>query len=326
MLEFNCEIIIGNVRLKYVNAVSISSTWKKMTDTCSIKLPRSIKLGDDLLTNILSVGDEVTVKMGYNGNLREEFKGYLTRISSTTPVELHCEDEMWQLKKGSYTKAWNNATLDDVLKYVGVSSYKTFGTITLGKFTINKATPAKVLEEIGKTYGLKSFFRQGTLIVGKVYDEAAPEHSYHFQKNVISNTLEYRDSKDVLVKVKAISIMPDGKKIEKELGDPDGQERTLHFYALSASELEKAAKLEFAKLKYDGYRGTMKTFGIPNAEHGDIAILKGSNTMLSIGEEPVNDHNGKYFIDGVTKSFSVTEGYRRELEIGVIANKALTKL
>lgn len=321
------EILIGKVSLKRVNEITIVSSWKNMTDTCSIKLPRNIKLGGQRITEIIKAGDPVTVKLGYDGKLREEFKGYLTRIKSTTPVELECEDEMWQLKKGSYTKSWANATLNDVLDYVLAGrSYKTFGTITLGKFTINKATPAKVLEEINKTYGLKSFFRKGVLVIGKVYDETAPEHKYHFQKNVVSNSLEYRSSDEVKVKVKAISILKDGRKIEKELGDSDGQERTLNFYELTGTELEKAAKVEMIKLKYDGYRGKMTAFGLPAAEHGDVAILQGTNTMLSIGEEPVNDHDGKYYIDAVTKTFSVSGGYRRELEIGVAADKALTKL
>lgn len=322
------EITIGSFKLKRINEVRIESSWKNMTDTCTIKIPRNIKLGGKKLTDLIKVGDAVTVKLGYDGQLREEFKGYLTHIKSTTPVELQCEDEMWQLKKGSYTQSWSNASLDDVLKAVmGNRQYETLGSITLGKFTINKATPAKVLEEINKTYGLKSFFRKGVLMVGKVYAAGVPKHSLNFQRNVVSNNLEYRSAEEVKIKVNAISIQKDGKKLEKQLGDSDGEERTLHYFGITnVKDLEDKAKIQMSLLKFDGYRGTVVTFGTPNIEHGDIVKLQGSNTMLSIGETPVNDHDGEYYVDKVVKSFSITGGLRRESEVGVTVNKALTNV
>lgn len=326
MLELTCHITIGALAFSYVNDVAIESSWMNLTDTCTIKMPRNIKLNTKRVAELVKVGDRVVVRLGYDGELREEFSGYLTRIKSTTPVEFECEDEMWKLKTGSYTKAWRNATLNDVLDYVlGGIPYETFGQITLGRFTINQATPAKVLEEIKKTYGLKSFFRKGKLIVGQVYPANPVQHQYHFQKNVKSNQLEYRTKDELKVKVKAISILANGDKIEVEVGDSDGEERTLHFYELNAAELKKFAEVEMVKLKYDGYRGTMVAFGAPPAEHGDVAVLRGTNTMLSIGEEPVNDHDGAYYIDKVIKRFGL-QGFSRELSIGIALKQALTAL
>ncbi|CAN5436899.1 hypothetical protein BH09BAC1_BH09BAC1_05010 [soil metagenome] len=326
MLNPACNITIGSLQFDSVNEVRIESRWKEMTDKCLIKQPRNIKLSGKRLQELINVGDAVKVMLGYDGTLIEEFRGYVVRIKPTTPIEIECEDEMWQLKKGSFTNSWKSVNLDTLLKYfLNGRPFKTLGTVNLGKFTLNKATPAQCLEEIKKCYGLHSFFRNGVLIVGKVYDsETTTVHQYHFQKNVLPNPqLEFRSKEEMKVKVEAISILKSGDKIEEKVGDDDGEERTLHFFNLNKADLLRMATIEMAKLKYDGYRGKMVAFGWPAAQHGDVAELDGISSQLSIGQEPVSDHKGKYYIDGVIKNFGLN-GYKRELEIGPAQQQAMT--
>ena len=69
------------------------------------------------------------------------------------------------------------------------------------------------------------------------------------------------------------------------------------------------------RLKVDGYRGGMTTFGYPQCEHGDVANLSGTSTPLIIGESSLQDHDGAYFIDEVHKTFGMG-GYRRIVTLG----------
>lgn len=235
---------------------------------------------------------------------------------------------MYLLKKGSITKSWKDADLTSVLEYILPSDmpFKTIGSIHFGKFTVNKLTPAKVLEQIKKEYGIKSFFRNGVLIAGRMYDtNTLKVHKYHLQKNVVKCELEFKTAEEVKVKVKAISMLANGKKIEVEVGDSDGEERTLHYYDLQKSELEKIAKLDINRLKYDGYEGDITTFGVPVARHGDVAEIDGVSHQLSIGEQPVSDHKGQYYIDAVNTTFGVS-GFKRKLSLGFLRDHAITSI
>ena len=264
-----------------------------MTDRCTIRLPRNIKMGNTPITKIFKRDMAVTVALGYGATLHTEFKGYITYVKPTTPIEIICEDEMYRLKSGSYTKSWSNPSLDDILKYVlGNIPYKTFGSIkNIGPFSISNCTPAKVLQEIEKVLGLKSFFRTresdgaAVLIVGMPYDpEVQKMWTYHFNKNVQSNTLEYRSKDELKIKVKATSMLAKGKKLSYETGADDGEVHTLHYYNLPMDTLKKRADADYQKLMYDGYRGSIRTWGFPRVNHGDIVTLQGSSESLIIGQ------------------------------------------
>ena len=263
-----------------------------MTDRCTIRLPRNIKMGNTPITKIFKRGMAVTVALGYGATLHNEFKGYVTYVKPTTTIEIVCEDEMYLLKVGSYTKSWSNASLDDILKYVlGTMPYKTFGSLNIGPFSISNCTPAKVLQEIEKVTGFKSFFRTResdgapVLIVGMPYDpEVQKMWTYHFNKNVQSNTLEYRTKDQMKIKVKATSMLANGKKLAYETGADDGEVHTLHYYNLPLETLKKRANADYQKLMYDGYRGSIRAWGFPRVNHGDIISLLGSSESLIIGQ------------------------------------------
>ena len=317
MLELTCNIIITSADksrevlvFKYANEVSIESSWKCITDNCSIKLPRKLKLKDKRLDQLIKKSDAVTVNIGYNGTNRTEFRGYISDIKPTTPITIECEDEMYTLKRMNIIKSWKSAKLIDVVKEIWKGPIKCFDA-DLGAFTINKLNGVQALELIKDVYGLVSFFREingvNTLVTGFIYDpDVAQTYNYHFQKNIIKNDLEFKTADEVKLKVKVISTFPDGKHIEIELGDKDGQERTLNFFNLQKAELEKLAKIEILKLRFDGYRGKFTAFGIPNADDGDI---------VSLTDDLYPERAGKYYIDKVVKTWGMG-GFRREITLG----------
>lgn len=324
MYHLDVNITIGSHTFDFVTAGEISTSWKTLTDTAKFTLPRNIKKfwgGDNqFLQELVKRGDEVEIKLGYDGNLETEFVGFISDVKmGRPPVEIECEDLMWSLKQETVNESYKTVKLkklvEDITFYNRYIEDIVVDDVDLGAFRIEDQSPAAVLEYLKNSYGLKSFFRGKTLYVGFAYPaDQYKKITYDFQQNVKEegNSLVYKSADDIKLKVKAISIMEDdNEKIEVELGDPDGAVRTLHFYNLSKAHLEHAAQSQMDLLKYDGFRGSFKCFGIPHPAHGDIADIK---------DQWYPEHKGAYFIDRVVTRFGVGIGIDREIHLGLKAS------
>lgn len=316
MFRVDVNITIGKINLDFVVDGEIKSTWKDLTDTAKIVLPRNIKKmkSQDLISDLISKGDEVTIKLGYDGILKTEFEGFVTEVEVGIPVVIHCEDHMWKLKQSKITHSWKSASLDDIIFLITPNDvdYECLD-FKIGAFRIDKATPAQVLEYLKSHYGMKPFFRNKKLYVGFAYP--LDDYSivkYDFQRNAKEKgkKLKYTKKSDVKLKVKGISYKPDGTKIEWETGDPEGAERTLSYYNITLNELKENVQRDFDKLLYDGFRGSFKGFARPFVKHGDVAYIY---------DDLVPDHRGAYFVDSVKTQFGSKVGIERTIELGSLA-------
>jgi hypothetical protein len=302
----NCKILIGNYEFVHCSSFECNSSWKTLADTAKILLP-NVK---SILSKELKRGMPVEIWAGYDGNLTQEFKGYVSKITASSPVEIECEDEMWKLKQEEVSKSWRSVDLSAMLRDILPGAKINSPNVNLSPFRVDKLTKAKVLEKIKDEFGLIAYFRGKTLHVGFPYFETGlGSVGYHFQKNIPSggvDNLSFSFKDDVKVKVKAISVMPDNKKITVDVGDKDGEVHTLHFYNKSKSEIEKLAQKNIEKFKYDGYKGSFISFGEPFASHSMIAV---------VWDDKYPERAGRYFIDSVNVSYG-PNGYRREIELG----------
>lgn len=308
MRQLTCDIRIGQFQFFFVTEVSIESSWKQLTDRAQITLPRKLKWKDKYLRDEIKRGDGVEIYLGYDFDMNLEFSGYVSEVRNGVPVEILCEDEMWQLKQTNITKAWRTVTLPVMLKEI-VPAGITVNALDadLGPFRINKVSVAKVLEKLRQVYGFVSFFRDGVLQVGYPYSQVQSDRgAFLFEGDIISNRLEYKKADDTKIKVRAISVLPGGDVIERELGAQDGEIHTLHFYNLSAAQLLQSAEEEAKRLRYEGYRGDFETFGAPYLQHSDIADL---NSI----EYP--ERAGSYLIDETKVRFGM-QGFRRSIKLG----------
>lgn len=308
------RITIGDMVFEnQVNSVEVYSSWKNLTQTATIKLPRYEQLIDPNKQNYkLKVKQEVKIELGYDYEYQTEFEGYVTEISPMMPVEIKCEDESYKLKETEITESWRSIKLADLLKYLVPDVTLTdVPEVTLAPFRLNSVNKYQALQKLKEEYLLTIYFRGKKLFAGfPYYEQGIEDVVFDFQENVPKDealNLVYKLATDVKVKVKAVSMMPDNTKIEVEVGDDGGDVVTKHFYNIkSTTELNRLAKQAISELKYDGYRGTLKTFGVPLTQHTGIAILRNKR-------QPERD--GKYFIDGVKVTYN-SSGYRRENELG----------
>ena len=302
-----------------VNSVEVETSWKFITQKATINLPRLKKLLEEKSLTKINAGDTVLIQLGYNGNMRTEFEGYVSEVSPRTPLEIKCEDEMWKLKQDTVTKGWGTVKMKDIILYlVPEADVSQVYDITLSNFTIDHTSRAKALEKLMDETGLAIYYRDKKIFCGFPYTELGlPEVNYHFQKNIPKDegkkSLTFLTKEMVKLKVRAISMLPNNKHLEVILGDEGGSEITLHFYNCPTKDmLTKMATEKLKTLKYDGYRGSLLAFGQPFVTHSMIA---------NITDTEYPERSGKYFIDKVKTKYG-HGGLRREVEFGLRADAA----
>ena len=311
-----CDVTVGNYRFRQVNEVRVEKSWRELGDRCTIKLP-SVK---KRLQELIKAGDPVKVTLWYLGQPQHvEFEGFVRRVLPNIPFELECEDNVYLLRKTNLSKSWKGTTLKEIVKYLvdqtnakHSSRFTMYGQIpdvNFEQFRLSNANAAHALEKLKEEYGLTSYFRGTELFVGLAYQQNPGTVKYSLAWNVIEYDLKERKEEDFELKVKVIGIRKDNTRVEVEVGDKNGEHRTIFKYnVVDKAQLTKLGEEELKKLKFTGFEGTLKTFLYPYAEPLMTADLK----------DPLYSERraGAYIIDSVTTEFS-TEGARREIELGV---------
>lgn len=322
-----CKIIIGDYNFDFANEIEITSSWKELSDRCTLKLPNSAVLikeqASGQSTRIqeefsfeqrFRVGLPVEIHLGYDFDNKLEFQGYISKIKPNTPFEIECEDEMYQLKRQPTITSAYSGTLKGILqKYFSSSKIsEKIPDMVLSNFIINKATPAQLLQSLKENYGLCAYFKNKVLYVGMPYVpfETLTPTKYHFQRNVIleKDNLTYRKADDVKIKVKAVSILRNNARVEAEVGDEEGETRTLHTYnEPDKSKLKAWAESQLPLLKYEGYTGSIEAFGVP--------FLRHSETVEFYDERYAERKKQVYFTDKIVTKWGM-DGFHRTIDIG----------
>ena len=311
---------IGNFIFNSLNEIEITKSVEELGDTAIIKLPTRFKVkqnGEQKYTeDAIKVGDKVVITLGYQDKYSGiEFTGYVKKISPKIPMEIHCEDAMYHLRRKNITKSWEKTTLKEIVQEVvkdtpvQLSKLMDNQSMPLDKWIIKGANGAQVLESIKKDLAQTIFIDdEGKLYVGlQQLTNINQTVVYDLNYNLVENNLEFKSKEERKIKVKYTYIDKENKRKSIEVGDADGEQRTYHTSVISdEKKLEEMAKAEIEKLKYDGFEGDVTSFLIPFATRGMKAKLLDS-------EHP--NREGNYFIKKVVTTFG-TSGARRKISIG----------
>lgn len=300
-LLLQCEVSIGKVLLRGVQSIEVKSSWKELTDTATITIPRNIRNEDnstdvERLDKLVKRLDPVTIKVAYTSKgittWTTEFEGYVREIEADAPIKIHCEDEMLKLKQSqSFNKLWKNAKLSDIINTVAPGYVSDIKDATLSYRADNK-NAAQILADL-REYIIYTYFKPSAiagkpkLYSGFAYDFTFSNHIYHMQQNVRpENSLKYRLQTDfdqeAGVVIKAIAHNSDGSKTVEYWPSQDtkGEVITMPFSELSPVEatrkllLKQYAQAEFKRLNVDGYRGEIAGFATPIVRHGDTVTIR----------------------------------------------------
>lgn len=314
MYVLGCEIRIGDKRFRAVNAVTVRRSVYTPGATATIKVPVTAVLRQAGLpptrvetAQAVAVGERVEIRLGYNGRLQPEFRGYVRALNLRTPLEIECEDEFWACRRRNVTTG-GTTTLAGLLAKCGLAvGYAE--TLTLKNYAVPDKPVSSVLANLTKRYGLSVFFD----LDGRVY-ACRPERvtgdtvKYRLRYNVIGDdNLQYLNRKDLKVQIKAVCFKKDGTQVEAKKGAEGGTSKTLYFYDVeNMAELATLAQNELERETADGYSGSITTFLEPYAAPAMVAELT----------DPVYpERSGKYYVETVKTTFG-RGGGRRTVEIG----------
>lgn len=297
-------------QVPFVSSVEITRDTEKLTDECKVTLPKRIKWDGEAQIPVKR-GDSIKVWTGYGEDMELAFAGYVRSVGIKTPIVLACEDEMFKLKQMACTKkAYKNVNLETLLKDQGLENVKVFGEQNLGQFRVTDDTVAALLGRLQDS-GIRSFYRyeDGTpvLYCGVLFErDTQPSQVFATGVNIISDSsLEQQLAANIRLCIKAVSIMPDNKKIKVEVGDKDGEKRTIHTYNKTESELKAWAEQEIKRLKVDGLTGSFTTFGYRLVDKLDAIGIKIDGNKMGVYQ--VKKNVIKYG----------TGGYRQEITLGL---------
>lgn len=318
MFILESKVEIGSYIFNQVNEIEITKSVEELSDTAVIKLPTRFKVrqnGEQKFTeDAIKVGDKVTITLGYEGKYSGvEFTGFVKKISPKIPLEIHCEDALWVLRRKNITRSWEKTTMKEILtevvKGTPVQLADNIPSVNLDKWIIKNANGAQVLESLKKDLLMTAFINdEGKLYCGlQQLTNVGQTVVYDLNYNLVENNLEFKSKEERKIKIKYTYIDKENKRKSIEVGDPDGEQRTYHTSVISdTKKLEEMANAEIEKLKYDGFEGDVTSFLIPYA-------TRGMKAKLLDNEHP--NREGNYFIKKVVTTFG-TGGARRKITIG----------
>lgn len=322
MLIPQINISLGSVVLDFLHYVEFSKSVDTLTDAGYLELPKNliIRNGNQIVTEIVNGtdplfkrGDTIQVELGYAPNLNTYFEGFVSQISPTFPLRFEIEDSMYDLKNQAVDPLnLKSTTLANLLSLV-LPSTVTFQAldVNLGNFRIkDRSSVGEVLAFLKKNYGFSAYFKaDGTLNVGLAFPDPpnlATPHVFEYSKNIIDDTsLVYKKAEDQLLKITAVSIFPDNTKIEIEVGDTAGEQRTIFQYNMVEADLRTVANEQLSRLKYEGFEGSFTTFLEPKVEPGEA---------VQIIHPFFNEKEGVYQTKAVTTSMG-PDGGRQIIEL-----------
>ncbi len=310
-ITFGATATRKEIVIKKANSIHIEKSWKYLTDTAAIVLPKNTSFfNKHKIREVFKTGDPVKIELGYNGVFVKEFEGYVTKVSADIPIVIKCEDEMYILKKIPVNLSIEKATLEELLNKMLPGYAIDPLEVEIGSHRFPKTTVAKVLEYLKDEYSLYSYIKNKVLVCGKIYADDSDQDIVllDLEKNVVNNDLNYKNKEDVLIKITAVSTLKTGDKIQVSVGDENGEERQLSYYGIEVeAELKKLANEDLKKYNVDGFTGSITTYGIPFVAHGMKVKLQ-SNLYP--------DRSGVYHVDEVIVDFTDSAEYRRQIQLG----------
>ena len=311
------KISIGNYQFDQVVNVKIEKSSRLLADTAVIEFPLSAVFENKQKLSIekkIKRGNPVSIEFGYDDELNLEFSGYVKNVQAkNNKTIIECEDDAYLLRKSLPNKAFKKTTLKEIVKYIANNSSLELSAdipdISISDLIIKNTTGLQALKKIKDNYGLQAFIDyEGKLFIGLAYTYNTGDVIYNLQKNIIKSNLQFKNSDDIKYKIKAISIQKDNSRLEVEIGDADGELRTIYFNEITSKiELENLANEEIKKYKYTGYKGTLTAFGQPLSKYGMSAKIIDDNYP---------QREGSYYVESVKTTFGIN-GFRRIPELGI---------
>lgn len=337
MFVLGSDITIGNgesqLHFSGVHDVQIKKSIHTFIDTATITLPTVAifysKINRSNPQKVITSdkfkdGDPIIIKLGYNGELNEEFRGFIKRRNLNTPLEIECEGYSYQLKRNNVNGTWKSISIKDLLKHAIIDTDIKLNVavdIQLSNVTISNQTGAAVIDYIYKAtdYCVSIFFIEPDILwAGLVYTKYktgqdifnGSQVAYKLGYNVVKdNSLKEITEEDNPVQVEFGKKLASGERVSGSaeiLKNISKKYKKLLNNVSSPASLKLLAQEKQDRYNYQGYEGKINAFLSPYASPGDKAYI--FNTQYT-------ERAGTYLIESVNITYGIS-GAKRIIEIG----------
>ena len=340
----NSDITIGTFRFSGVKEVRIKRSLRDYTDTATITIPAigrvqqgtlqadgTVKIcpGTAVVKNVRSLfnnNDPVTIRLGYNGDLQTEFKGFVKNRGTGLHCVINCEGYVRQMRLGmDITHYYPKTTVSELLGLISTSCPAINVVIGAGadlpllKMRLTHATGVDICNEIRKVSegALTIFFLDPTTLwCGLRYTPYAKNIdpfdtgnvNYRRGYNCIKDESlkEVEPTEPVQVILNGVTVSAQRVQTQSEASYSVRKEKTLVNNVGDINALRTMANEVQYQRNYTGFEGHIPAFLQPFAQPGYTMYIKDTDNP---------DLNGTYMCEGIDVSFG-TGGARRNIEVG----------
>lgn len=334
MIQLTSQFEVGAYTFRGCVSCVTNKSMHSYKDTASLRLPSTAVLKSDYIelpsrqtAKQFEVGDYAVINLGYDGNPKREFVGFVSRLNYTQPVELEMEGYSWLLRYHcNVTQSWKSTTLKAVLSVLvekaneGLAGrdvprmelHPDIPDIPLKNIVINDASGTETLDYLKGVFKgiLTIFFLDNVLYAGLSYaDIAQTAVKYRLNWNTIgANNLRFHRADETEVQVNLKFRNGAGEQIVTTTGKPGGIKRTDRITAITDENIVKqVAEAKLLQESFDGYEGSINCFLVPYCQPGYRA---------EIIDTEYNEREGNYFVESVNVTYGGGGG-RRIVELGL---------
>jgi hypothetical protein len=339
MFVLTSDITVGPYKRVKPIEVEVSRSMYDFVDRAMFKIPLTAQVLNhgQVITEsaqtarLITEGMKVTMLLGYDNKLEQEFEGFVARVNPVTPTEIECEGYSYQLRKKTVLKTFVKSQLIDILKFLVKDTDIVLDENRIPKFLLEKivfdnhsGTEALNLIRKISDQNISFFFTGKVLYGGLQYLNPKREVKYKIGWNVIrDNQLKLREAKNQDVIIRYLGVAKTGlttevlagkrksKVVSTSTAGTDGEKKVIRSHNITdQASLQQMANAKLQKLQYDGYEGKITAFLAPFCEPGDTVVLI---------DEKYPSRGGKYLCEGIVVTYG-RNGARRLITLGLKLN------
>lgn len=319
MYTMDWNIVFDNngkqFKLGILSECEIECSVDNLADVATIVLPDAVMNQVLNIENKIGRGTQVMIQLGYDGDLKTEFDGYVQEITTNdSTLKILCEDALFLFRVSVPDVELKPSSLKNIAQYLIDKIDPSFTLscdfdISYEKFVIHQATGYDVLKKLQEETKANIYFDtiNKVLHVHAPYVEIGGVVKYSMQRNIEKSSLEYKRAIDKKVEITVERTDSKGKVKSITAGTTGGDKITLKVGPMSEADMQKVAAAALKKNSFDGYSGSFDGWLIPFVKPTYSAIIEDTDYPYK---------TGRYYVIGVKTSFSESGG-RRTITPGI---------
>lgn len=287
----------------------IESSIDNLADIATIILPEAVMNTVLNIESKINRGTSVLIQLGYDGDLKTEFQGYIQQITTNdSTLKIICEDALFLFRVGVPDVELKPTSLKKIAQTLLDKIDPSFTMncdydISYEKFVIHQATGYDVLKKIQEDSKANIYFdtENKVLHIHPPYLEVGNTVKYSMHQNIEKSSLEFKKATDK--KVEVVVESTDLKGVVKSItaGTTGGEKISLKVGAMSEADMQKVAAAAIKKTSFDGYSGTFDAWLVPRVKPTDSVIIEDQDYPYK---------TGRYYVVSVKTNFSESGAVR----------------